>query len=354
LQKLDIQYEKVGCFPKVASDTEPISDERDMKCKNYAMQKACRSGLPFFRLKVQEDGAAGTCFRYCTSKGLDLFGLIRSDGMECRCGASEGNAAVWHHIKNTDVSGSPLQLDLSTALSTSQTEPCSAIEVYRYIGWMEMPEAGGVPWALQEPSVLDTLYIDSIVHGSPHPVLSPSVITAPKTWPQKLRVSGIRVPYVLASADLDDNAHDVFCRATADWSYQTSGCVRFYPATGVVAKQAHLSITFENPDMCGPEKSEYPGAGKALRLDLGGCATPRNMGQMVQALGAALGVDVPLEGLEGGLGQKGIRKALTAYPCTGEHDAALSLLQRPYNHTLVMTTMLPQKHLSPIERRQNS
>merc|ERR1719235_3081861 len=106
--------------------------------------------------------------------------------MECRCGASEGNAAVWHHIKNTDVSGSPLQLDLSTALSTSQTEPCSAIEVYRYIGWMEMPEAGGVPWALQEPSVLDTLYIDSIVHGSPHPVLSPSVITAPKTWPQKL------------------------------------------------------------------------------------------------------------------------------------------------------------------------
>lgn len=116
----------------------------------------CRSGLPFYRLRVNKDVAVRLCFSFCSSRGMDLFGLAGDE--ECRCGASLANRKVW---KNHTAHGS-LLLDHDNKL-----RDCSAnsIKVYRYIGWMHYHDSSGVQDEMIDMGKEDYDYISSIVVG---------------------------------------------------------------------------------------------------------------------------------------------------------------------------------------------
>merc|ERR1719272_78396 len=226
--------------------------------------------LPFYRLPLAQDATAGQCFRFCASKGLDLFGLV-GNRTECRCGASEANAAVWRY-KHDDDGNQALELDTSIADRSGPSEGhCgSGVEVYRYIGWMERPAAGGVPWLLMESSPADIAYIDGIVHGEEVAAATgpsvPGLVNNPeaqrgtgKMWPQVFAVVGIRVFYQFAE-ELDPTMRSTFEKAALEFASQTGECVRFVPAIGSQSK--HSRVFVDADDACGPDAPGYPGPGE--------------------------------------------------------------------------------------------
>eukprot|EP00435_Cladocopium_sp_Y103_P071636 s526_g38.t1 len=90
----DSDFECLGCYD-LGQDDDVASvnvDAKEMTCVNWTQESPCHSGLPFFRM-VSNEMSTETCFEFCLSKGLDLFGLVK--GVECRCGASRLNSAVW-------------------------------------------------------------------------------------------------------------------------------------------------------------------------------------------------------------------------------------------------------------------
>jgi len=163
---VDMEYEHFGCFPLVehdeaAKNLAPTADTlRDLTCMKHASGKQvpCRSGLPFYRLQVHKEAAVRLCFSFCSSRGLDLFGLVGD--VECRCGATEANDKLWDEVKPH----SSLLLDHDTKL-----EKCDAhsVNVFRYSGWMKYHNAVGVQDDMLDMGEADETYIKSIVSGEP-------------------------------------------------------------------------------------------------------------------------------------------------------------------------------------------
>merc|ERR1719263_1042839 len=129
-------YEPLGCFPKQQNDNDALSVMYDLKCAqaDESEQGPCRGGLPFYRLQTTPRVATPPvhqCFVFCSSKGLDLFGLSKS--LECRCGATLTNSAVWgeswYWVKDA------LTLDFQTATGETE-EDCDGLNVYRYTAWL--------------------------------------------------------------------------------------------------------------------------------------------------------------------------------------------------------------------------
>lgn len=333
---VDIEYELLGCFPRSEDDPpDEIGELRDLKCKDLKNDTlGCRSGLPFFRLAVEPSGAVGTCFRFCAAKGLDYFGLTAGH-TECRCGASEANAAVWRY-ELEDWRVRALQFNLSAKdVNASKANECEGkhdFTVYRYVGWMEQPEAGGVPWLLLENSPEDVDYVQTLVRGSPlkHGKTA-SRGSKPQPWPQRFGVPGVRVPYVL-DPGLEETTKASLEHAMKEWSYKTAGCVQFYEANPKRTKaKVWVEVTGEFADVCGPMTPGYPADGQGdTRLYLGSCATAGDGPLVLHALGAVLGldgnIDIPWTG-QGGLSKEAATEALQLYPCHGEQDAALGLVQ---------------------------
>lgn len=137
-------------------DNDELVEERDTKCAR-AQSGPCRSGMPFYRVKVTSKPIQ-ECSSFCISKGLDLFALL---GYECRCGATQSNAAVWG--KSWFAVHEGLALDLSTASAARGRDPseCDSMSVFRYTAWMSAPAGKG----LFERSEEDSAYVDSIVNG---------------------------------------------------------------------------------------------------------------------------------------------------------------------------------------------
>jgi len=169
---VDMEYEEFGCFPMANGDSP--ADElkcdcdhdgtggrttetlRDFTCMKHEEGGLCRSGLPFYRLRVNKDVAVRLCFSFCSSRGMDLFGLAGDE--ECRCGASLANRNIW---KNHTAHGS-LLLDHDHKLRDCST---NSIKVYRYIGWMRYEDASGVQNEMLDLGKDDDDYINSIVLG---------------------------------------------------------------------------------------------------------------------------------------------------------------------------------------------
>mmetsp|Transcript_18569 Transcript_18569/g.32514 ORF Transcript_18569/g.32514 Transcript_18569/m.32514 type:complete len:432 (+) Transcript_18569:15-1310(+) len=153
----NIDFECVGCYPLLEDDhmEEIGEDARDLACMGWNSSSPCRSGLPFYRMRSNLL-TPNHCFEFCLGLGLDIFGLVQ--GMECRCGASQLNRAVWG-------SAGPkvgLRLPaLSESCMSTNTSTCS-VRVYRYSGPMI---SGAVPATLLEASSEDMPYVDSIVAG---------------------------------------------------------------------------------------------------------------------------------------------------------------------------------------------
>ena len=160
-------YEEYGCFPLAAGDVKAASHldcdcdtgsgprlydtaPRDFTCMHHRAHTSCRSGLPFFRLLVNREGAPRLCFSWCSGKGADLFGLLgwsntSSTTAECRCGATITNRKFWETHGLTFGKPSPetnsglphpsLLLDGETRLPQHGDDcPSNAIRVYSYEG----------------------------------------------------------------------------------------------------------------------------------------------------------------------------------------------------------------------------
>jgi hypothetical protein len=162
--QVDIEHEAVGCFPRAAGDTDNLTQFMDRKCvtaSNATAGEPCRSGLPFYRLRLMEGQTYLDCFSFCLSKGLDLSGIIALPGQpehqECRCGASPDNAAAW--LGNPHGLGSDKQLPAEVL--APDAAHC-ALHVWRYTGTMVK---SGVPFPLLHLSVADEAYMDSVVVG---------------------------------------------------------------------------------------------------------------------------------------------------------------------------------------------
>lgn len=151
--------EQAGCFPRSPSDSEDPVEYLDMTCGNLDPKdpNPCRSGLPFYRWILAKEQTNVDCSNFCTSKGLDLAGLVPSvDGQqECRCGASIVNSAAWDHKMPAK------QLLLPTS-SVPLDDPRCAILVWMYTGGLV---DGGIPSVLVRVGYEDDFYMDSIASG---------------------------------------------------------------------------------------------------------------------------------------------------------------------------------------------
>jgi len=148
-------YEEVGCFSlpdhgkhKAAEGEDPT---HDMTCLGWTQNESCLNGLPFF--PHQDAPMTETkCYKFCLSRGMDIFGLERS--AVCRCGASMLNKQVWKEMMppaGLIFRPEALMLDGSCPL-----------HVWRYTGLIE---SDGVPMKYRRLDETDTEYTDSIVTG---------------------------------------------------------------------------------------------------------------------------------------------------------------------------------------------
>jgi len=160
----DMEYHELGCFPLVGGDhaaknlPPTATTLRDLTCMNHKSGSVpCRSGLPFYRLQVHPEAAVRLCFSFCSSKGLDLFGLVGE--VECRCGATVLNRKVFKKVMEPD---SSLILAHDTKLAQCGA---NSVKIYRYDGWMQYPHTGGVQDAMLDLNKEDISYMDSVIAG---------------------------------------------------------------------------------------------------------------------------------------------------------------------------------------------
>jgi len=144
-------YEDLGCVDS-SELAGAASDYMDDTCMSYKGTASCRDGLPFFS-KVEQPMSVDVCYDFCTSKGLDLFGILSEE--ECRCGASNLNFAAFH--EETPRSSLLFSTDGLVACTGSE-----ALRVYRYTGHFE---ATGLPAAILDIHEEELTYLDSVVVG---------------------------------------------------------------------------------------------------------------------------------------------------------------------------------------------
>jgi len=101
--------------------------------------------LPFFRKAVSESVEPSLivkeCFKFCTSKGLDLFGFV-DQRRECRCGASIENHDFWGDYQEL-AEARGLQLSTKPP-SMEKGAACKGVEVFQYVKWKEQTRASGI------------------------------------------------------------------------------------------------------------------------------------------------------------------------------------------------------------------
>jgi len=302
----------------------------------------CHSGLPFFRLPLQQGQSYLDCFTFCVSKGLDLFGvMVQSWGSECRCGASAANTAAWKGHRPR------VALTLPKEPLSGGDEKC-ALLAWKYTGGFE---DGGLPWNLNELSGDDLAYVDSIAIGhrmddfEGHESASEGKATLMQTtgfcedydsrsatpkWacssltcsssicsqgtlaadccPRTCnKCSGTHVPctggmhcgpgkpwpkdssgvaYVNYHFDgLNAQQQDVFVRAAQAWEQST--CIRFRASSS----RPTLKVGIYNVNTCTASQVGYPGASGETEINMGFCNGPNDKGLLIHEIGHALGMN---------------------------------------------------------------
>jgi len=162
----------VGCYKQREDDVDPISELRDTMCKEgrlaphhepyFTPSDPCRSGLPFFRKKVDPAKATQECFDFCKGKGLDFFGLLNARS-ECRCGASSENVDFWGNHSNFDMAALRGLTLSAEKMSWEEGAGCKGVEVWQYVAWKEEPSSSGTGDLLKARSVEDQHYMTAIL-----------------------------------------------------------------------------------------------------------------------------------------------------------------------------------------------
>lgn len=269
------------------------------------------------------------CFSFCLSRGLDLFGITAD--RECRCGASDLNAAIWHHHTPRRSLRMPAE-----KIAVETAEGACPLRVFRYTGHFNDQ---AIPFELTEGTLQDEAYIDSVVLGRRvsdmseehsakselHPsragirsekriaFLEESQGRAAPGWnrncwphdcgpgggPWKRRRStlllGIRgrwqdyavINYYLDPA-LDQSRRAAFRQAARAWSSVT--CVRF-AETATEPPPPSLLVDALNKESCYATYIGYPGDFSYTVVNLGWCDSSRYIGNIIHELGHVLGMN---------------------------------------------------------------
>lgn len=329
---VNLEYVRLGCFARASDDKDPISELRDKFCKGGPTREPCRSNLPFFRTKVEPDVASDECFSFCTSKGFDVFGLL-DDRTECRCGATKENVAIWGKWITVATNREIVWNYPEPIASASGDGRCNQVEVYRYAGWLEEPEADGVSPLLLRASLRDVQYIDSLVRGDKAPA-TPSLGNVAIPANQHLAKIGDLWPAGEVNfafmPELDQPGRHAFLQAAKVWSYFSFDCVTFKEVKAPVSQLEVSSSGIGNKEtslgQCGPDEVGYPGEGKKRLLSLAGCGNVLHLHHVVQAIGNVLGLAVDVEG--SGLEPETIKKVLETYKCYGDKSSSFAQTQQ--------------------------
>jgi len=299
-----MQYEEIGCIASTAKVNE--SDNFTLECMSAAGSTPCRDGLPFFA-NADVEMSDGNCFRFCTSKGLDIFGVL--SGQECRCGASVVNEAAWHE----ETPRAALLFPWNSLL------PCrnESLKVYRYTGNFE---ATGLPPRLLDIHEDELTYLDSVVTGqlldkevaedgtsqreaalqvdseflprcsggkkcgpaTPWPLRSSSPpANLPDEWQEY-----VEVPFFF-SARLDNNRKEAFREAVRRWRSKTCIVLKEVKSTARPNSEVGLFAS----DSCYVTGLGYPGKNGLRRVNLGWCNSMRYVGSMVHEIGHLVGMN---------------------------------------------------------------
>jgi len=140
----------LGCFHRSPEDSLDPPRYLDPTC-TFATAPHCRSGLPFYRLPLQEGQSFLDCLSFCSSKGLDRAGIVTPEH-ECRCGASQR-----HDVFANKKAEQKLLLPPGTPPGMADRSNCTVLVWER-----NSSKSGGEGPFL---SAKDLAYIDSIVEG---------------------------------------------------------------------------------------------------------------------------------------------------------------------------------------------
>lgn len=339
---INLEYVRLGCFKRSSDDKDPIGELRDKMCVSAKPERPhvpCRSYLPFYRSKVETDGAVDQCFSLCTQKGFDVFGLL-DERTECRCGATAANVAVWGKW-GTVAATRGVVWNYPKPMNESGDGKCHEVEVYRYTGWLEEPEADGVSRLLLRASLRDVKYIDHVVRGDAAPdtprlgnIAAPAngrLAVLGKLWPPhpNYLAHGVQVEFAFMP-ELDQPGRHAFLQAAKVWSYYTFDCLTFKE---VGASAARLEVSSAGKE-CGPEEPGYPGADKKRMLSLAGCGNVLHLHYVAQALGSVLGLAVDWEG-QGGMNPESVKDVLKTYKCRAHSAKKASFAQTQQGSALL-------------------
>jgi len=172
VDKVTRSYEELGCFQ--SSQISAISEQNshfDMACKSLTGSAKCRYGLPFYSFiknSTTENMTTKTCFDNCTSRGLDVFGILQSKA--CACGASKLNKVMWSKAstkrKQQLVFDSEVfsELEEWSPLDGSTDLTGCPLRLYRYSGPFD---SGALPEELiGDLLISDQEYRDTIATGN--------------------------------------------------------------------------------------------------------------------------------------------------------------------------------------------
>jgi len=349
VEKVDLEHKQVGCFPRAKGDPkEKPENFRDPGCVGVGHNETrCHSGLPFFRLQMQQGQSYLDCVTFCVSKGLDIFGVMVQDwGSECRCGASTANTAAWKGKRP------PTVLMLPEAPLPEGDEKCAML-VWQYSGNFE---DGGLPWSLNELSGDDLIYVDSVALGKAVRELEGDEPASPENKTKNktalLQTKGYCEDYDSRSATpkwvcssltcssslcnqgtfgpdccprtcglcsgtyvgctggmhcgpgkpwpkdaygvayinyyfdgLNAQQRDVFVRAAQAWEQNT--CLRFRASSA----NPKLRVGIYDVNSCTASRVGYPGASGEVRINMGFCNGPNDKGLLIHEIGHALGMN---------------------------------------------------------------
>jgi len=305
-----VHYEEIGCIASTAKVKG--SDNFAYECMSATGSSPCHDGLPFFA--NADVVSVDTCFKFCTSKGLDLFGVL--SGQECRCGASVVNEAAWHEER-------PRAALLFPWNALSHCTGAEALKVYRYTGHFE---ASGLPASLLDIHEDELTYLDSVVTGKLRieeaaedgysaqdipskyssalqvdsgflPRCSGGQNCGPGT-PWRTRKSSppanmpdkwqeyVEVPFFFSN-NLDNIRKEAFREAVRRIMSKTCIVLKEVKSTARPNSQVGL---FDSGS-CYVSGLGYPGSSGLRRVNLGWCNSMRYVGNMVHEIGHLIGMN---------------------------------------------------------------
>mmetsp|Transcript_15414 Transcript_15414/g.42063 ORF Transcript_15414/g.42063 Transcript_15414/m.42063 type:complete len:812 (-) Transcript_15414:138-2573(-) len=315
-------YVPVGCFDADPNMKDDPVTFHDKTCMTWTSDKPCMSGLPFYAL-AGKNMNADACYKFCVSKGMDIFGL--QNGAVCRCGASKLNKEVWHE----EAPRSNLVFDAS-ALTAAQEGPAGCpLKVFRYKGHFA---DDGVPLELQDIKEDDLEYGDSVLKGKevgegteedgtpetlefgddkPQEDLleaesSPGF--ARPCWPGNCgpgrgpwRDRSVGAPsgldplldswqeYVLIKYAFESNVNPerktAFREAVKEW--RTKTCVNLLEQAQMPSSGPHIKVGIYSTGSCYLSGMGYG----TSKINLGWCNSMRSLGSMIHEIGHAIGMN---------------------------------------------------------------